>query len=129
MKKIIYFFTLCLFCAQCQQNTLQTGTFGQKMLRHVVLFKFKSTSTPADVKKIEAAFGKLPAQIPEIKGYEWGLNNSPEKLNDGFTHCFTLSFANEKGREVYLPHPAHKVFVDLVGPHVDKVCVVDYWTE
>jgi len=27
-----------------------------------------------------------------------------------------------------LPHPAHKEFVAVVVPHVDKVLVVDYWT-
>ncbi len=38
------------------------------------------------------------------------------------------TFATEADRDTYLPHPAHKEFVALVGPHVDKVCVVDYWT-
>jgi hypothetical protein len=28
---------------------------------------------------------------------------------------------------VYLPHPAHKAFVDVLMPHLDKVLVIDYW--
>jgi len=28
-----------------------------------------------------------------------------------------------------LPHPDHKAFVSLIGPSVDDVLVVDYWTE
>ena len=100
-----------------------------KLLRHVVLFKFKDASTPADIKTVEDAFRALPSKIKEIKSLEWGTNNSPENLNQGFTYCVFLSFASEKDREVYLPHPAHKAFGALLGPHLDKVLVVDYWTE
>src|SRR5262245_32890203 len=79
-----------------------------KMLRHVVLFKFKESATPAQILEIENAFKALPSKIKEIKGFEWGTNNSPENLNQGLTHCFFLSFENEKDRNNYLPHPAHK---------------------
>jgi hypothetical protein len=108
----------------------QSPNAGKKMLlRHVVLFKFKDTSSPADVQKVEDAFRALPKQIKEIKSFEWGINNSPENLNQGFTHCFLVSFASEADREVYLPHPAHKAFVDVLRPHLDKVLVVDYWSK
>lgn len=97
-------------------------------LRHVVLFQFKATSSPEDVAKVEAAFAQLPKQISQIKAFEWGLNNSPENLNQGFTHCFTLTFASEADRDAYLPHPAHKAFGQVLRPHLEKVLVVDYWT-
>ena len=54
---------------------------------------------------------------------------STEMKADGYTHAFLVTFADEKGREVYLPHPAHKEFGKLVGPHIDKVFVFDYWTK
>ena len=98
-----------------------------KMLRHMVLFKFKDESSAADIKKVEDAFRALPSKIKEIKGFEWGRNNSPENLNQGFTHAFFVSFASEKAREIYLPHPAHKDFVKVLSPHLDKVLVLDYW--
>ncbi|MCU0338599.1 MAG: Dabb family protein [Spirosomaceae bacterium] len=102
---------------------------SDKVLRHVVLFKFKDGTATADIKKVEDAFRKLPTQIKEIKGFEWGTNNSPEGLAQGFTHCFFLTFASEADRAVYLPHPDHKAFGKVLGPHLDKVLVVDYWTE
>jgi hypothetical protein len=101
----------------------------KKMLRHVVLFKFKDTSTPAQVKTVEDAFRKVPTQIKEVKGFEWGLNNSPEGLNQGYTHAFFVSFESEAARAVYLPHPDHKAFVKILEPHLDKVLVIDYWTK
>lgn len=100
----------------------------EKVLRHVVLFKFKEGTSAEDIKKIEEAFNALPSKIKEIKGFEWGLNNSPENINQGFTHCYFLTFKSEEDRAIYLPHPDHKAFGQIVGPHLDKVLVVDYWT-
>ena len=95
-------------------------------IRHVVLFKFKDGTSAADVKKIEEAFAKLPGQIKEIEDFEWGTNNSPEGLAQGFTHCFFVTFKDTKARDAYLPHAAHKAFVEVLKPHLDKVLVVDY---
>ena len=100
-----------------------------KTLRHVVLFKFKESTTPDDLKRIESSFAGLPGKIPEIVDFEWGTNNSPEGLDKGFTHCFFVSFADEKGREIYLPHPDHKAFVDIASPHIEDVLVLDYWAD
>src|SRR5690606_41142941 len=58
------------------------------LLRHVVLFKFKPRTSKEDIAKVETAFSALPSKISQIAGYEWGLNNSPEGLDKGFTHCF-----------------------------------------
>ena len=62
------------------------------VLRHVVLFKFKEGTSASDIQKVEDAFTALPSKISEIVSYEWGLNNSPEGLDKGFTHCFFLTF-------------------------------------
>lgn len=107
-------------------NTMETPV---PQLRHVVLFKFKETSSPSDIQDLEAGFAALPAAIPEIKDFEWGLNSSPENLNKGFTHCFFVTFHSEKGRDIYLPHPAHKAFVDRLLPHIDDSLVIDYWVK
>jgi hypothetical protein len=95
-------------------------------LRHVVLLKFKDGVSADDIKKVENAFRELPKKIPEIAGFEWGTNNSPEKLDQGFTHCFLLTFNDAKGRDAYLPHPAHKAFGEVLRPHLDKVLVIDF---
>lgn len=100
-----------------------------KMLRHTVLFKFKDGTAAADIKKVEDAFRALPSKIKEIKSLEWGTNNSPENLNQGFTHCFFLTFSSEADRAAYLPHPAHKEFGKILGPYLDKVLVIDFWAE
>lgn len=128
MKKFLLAFLITVtFMPTMNAQTPSTST--GKMLRHVVLFKFKDDASAEDVKKVETAFKKLPSQIKEIKGFEWGTNNSPENLNQGFTHSFFLTFSSEDDRATYLPHPAHKAFGQLLGPYLDKVLVIDYWTK
>lgn len=102
---------------------------GQKSgkLRHVVAFKFKEGVTKQQIKEVEDAFRDLKKKIPQIAGYEWGLNNSPENRSRGCTHGFILTFKSEKDRDSYLPHPAHKEFGKLVGPLLDDVFVLDFW--
>ena len=95
-------------------------------LRHVVLFQFKDGTAPEKVKEIEDAFRQLPSKIPTVIDFEWGTDNSPEGLADGFTHCFLVTFKDDASRKVYLPHPAHQAFVELLKPHLEKVLVIDY---
>jgi len=100
-----------------------------KMLRHVVLFKFKDSSSADDVQKVVDAFRGLKSKIPEVAAFEYGTDNSPEGLANGYTHCFLITFKTEADRAAYLPHPAHKAFVDVLKPHLDKVQVIDYWSK
>jgi len=107
-----------------QKEAARTGK-----LRHVVLFKFKPEVTKAQVQEVVDAFAALPKKIDTIKEFEAGTDVSVEGKSEGFTHGFVVTFADEKGREIYLPHPAHKEFVTLVGPRVEKVLVFDYWAK
>jgi len=122
LKKLFFATILLSFSVLISCNSKET-----KMLRHVVLFKFKDDAKPEQVKAVEDAFRALPSKIKEIKDLEWGTNNSPEGLNEGLTHCFFVTFASEADRAVYLPHPDHKAFGALLTPILDKVVVVDYW--
>ncbi|MEL6865739.1 MAG: Dabb family protein [Bacteroidota bacterium] len=110
-------------------NTMEESTTKAKVLRHVVLFKFKAESSEAEVNQLNDAFNALPQAIPVIKDFEWGINDSPENFHQGFTHCYLLTFDSEEARDsIYTPHPAHQAFVASLQPHLEKVFVVDYWT-
>ncbi len=100
-----------------------------RILRHVVLFKFKEGTSVENINKVEAAFNALPSKIKEIQDFEWGINNSPEGLDKGFTHCFLLTFKSEEDRAIYLPHPNHKAFGEVLTPYLEDVLVIDYWSK
>lgn len=115
---------------QNERNTnINMSIENDSVLRHVVLFKFKEGTAAEKIKIVEEAFNALPSKIPQIISYEWGLNNSPEGLDKGFTHCYFLTFASEADRAIYLPHPDHKAFGANLGGILDDVLVVDYWTK
>ena len=102
---------------------------ARKELRHVVMFGWKENADSAAIARVVDAFRALPKQIKTIKKFEWGVNNSPEKLNQGLTHCFLLTFASEKDRDDYLVNPNHVAFTKLLPGILDKVTVLDYWAQ
>jgi hypothetical protein len=136
--KILIFFLLIIMASSCK-NTVNKPSIKdggqveipekQKLLRHIVLFKFKESATLEEIAIVVKAFKDLPLKIETIRGFEWGLNNSPENINKGFTHCFLLTFHSEADRATYLPHPDHKAFGGILGPILEDVLVVDYWAE
>jgi hypothetical protein len=105
--------------------TLNTST----TLRHVVLFAFKDGATVEQIDAVVDDFGKLKDRIPGVASFEWGTNVSPEGLSQGYTHCFTLTFASEEDRNGYLLHAAHQAFVDSLGACLERALVVDYWAQ
>ncbi|GAB3220144.1 Dabb family protein [Algoriphagus aestuariicola] len=143
MKKLIYLIPIAIFWScngpkpaeETTESLSQTPpaptevAMPDSVLRHVVLFGFKETTSQEEINKIVDAFKALPSQITEIKSFEWGTNNSPEGLNRGLTHAFTLTFHSEADRDAYLPHPAHKAFGEVLGSSLENVTVVDYWTK
>ncbi|PIQ22063.1 MAG: stress responsive protein [Cytophagales bacterium CG18_big_fil_WC_8_21_14_2_50_42_9] len=137
MKSVVLFPLLISinFCfphhamSQSQPASKPAKNQSASVLRHVVLFKFKDSATPDQIKKVEQAFAALPGKINTIIGFEWGTNVSPENLAQGYTHCYLVTFKNAADRDAYLPHPAHKEFGQLLSPYLDKVLVVDYFSQ
>jgi hypothetical protein len=97
-------------------------------VRHVVVFRYKAGASPEKIQQVTDALTALKDKIPGILALEHGVNNSPENLNQGFTHVFQVTFTNAAARDAYLPHPAHKAFGTLLGSLgiLDAVFVVDY---
>jgi len=123
MKMVIVTLSACFLAAMI------TSASAAERLQHVVSFKFKSTATAQDLKKVEEAFQGLKQKIPQIVSLEWGTNVSKEKKDKGFTHCFILTFKSEQDLEAYIVHPEHKAFGKIVGPLLDDVFVIDFWAK
>ncbi|WP_116108568.1 Dabb family protein [Lewinella sp. IMCC34191] len=139
MKLSALILLLAISLTACQEETTPppmdnpqpeqsaTESTPDSVLRHAVFFAFQDEATDEQITEVQQAFSNLPNEIEEIRGYEWGTNNSPENLNKGFTHAFFLTFHSEADRDAYLPHPAHQAFGQKLGPVLKDVFVVDYW--
>ncbi len=99
-----------------------------KLVRHIVIFKYKDGSSVDQIQQVTDAFRALQHQIPGIDSFEHGINNSPEGKNLGFTHVYTLLFDDIQARDAYLPHPQHQKFGALLQllDILEDVFVVDY---
>jgi hypothetical protein len=102
--------------------------FSNPRVKHIVVFKYKPTATPEQIAEVTSAFKGLKGKIPGIVSFEYGVNNSPENLNKGFTHIYLLTFDNFAARDSYLTHPEHKKFGELLGKLgvLEEPFVVDF---
>ena len=91
-----------------------------KVLRHVVMYKFKDGLPVAQIQEVVDAFAGLPKKIDTILGFEKGTNVSAEGKSEGFTHMFVVTFKDQAGLDVYLKHPAHDDYVKVVKDLADE---------
>jgi Stress responsive A/B Barrel Domain len=98
------------------------------LVKHIVVFKYKSSVTDSQIEEVTRAFKALKGKIPGILSFEYGVNDSPENLNKGFTHVHLITFENAEARDAYLPHPEHKKFGELIRKlHVlEEALVLDF---
>lgn len=89
------------------------------MVHHVVLFRFRSDLPEGAVEEVFAELRGFRQSIPGITGFQGGAYSSPEGLAQGFTHGFTMTFADAASRDAYLPHPLHQAVVAKLLPMLE----------
>src|SRR6185503_6973162 len=95
-------------------------TVTMAKVKHVAFLKFKEGTSQDEIDRIFAELMDISENIPGIEDYVSGPNNSPEGLNDGYTHAFVMTFSDANARDAYLPHPDHERFKTNALPHIDK---------
>lgn len=97
------------------------------MIRHTVFCRLRGD---ADIAAISAALKGLQSKIDGILAITFGADCSPEGLQKGFTHGFTVDFATAAARDAYLPHPEHQkagaMIMAAVDGGVGGLAVVDW---
>ncbi|WP_026957337.1 Dabb family protein [Aliagarivorans taiwanensis] len=95
-------------------------------IRHVLFIRFKPEVKFDQIVEVMFEFLELRRRIAGIEAVEWGGNNSPERLDKGYTHVLEVTFIDEQARDAYLPHPEHKRFKTLFVPLLDDIIVMDF---
>ena len=100
------------------------------MITHVVLLRLRKDLPKKDVDRVFAELAGLRGRIPGLLTFTGGPYSSPEGLNRGYTHGFTMTFGDSRARDGYLAHPEHeKVKEQVLGAldgGVDGVLAFDY---
>jgi len=82
---------------------------SRQILRHIVLLRWKTGTTPAQLEALTRAIATLPAQIPELRAYRFGAD---ARLVEGnFDFAIVADFDDEAGFRGYASHPAHQRFI------------------
>ena len=98
------------------------------MIRHIVLIRFRADVTEARIAEIFAALPRLSARLG-VQHYACGRSESPEQIERGYRHGFTIDFASWQALATYADDPDHKVFGGELVAHamggIDGLLVFD----
>ena len=85
------------------------------MFRHVVLITLNSEASDAQRQTLLDGLSGLPAAIPEIRSYVYGVDAGLAEGNA--TVAVVADFDDVDGYRVYATHPAHvRVITELIRP-------------
>ena len=93
--------------------------------RHVVCFKFKKEATPKQIKKPKPNSLRSRARSKQLLILNGEPTISPENRAKGFTHCFIVTFKDQAGLDVCLPHKRTNSSPNS-KPILEDVFVIDY---
>ena len=99
------------------------------MIRHIVFVKFPADADVEAIGVLFRALDDLRAVVPGMLSFNGGANVSSEGLARGFSHAFSVDFADVTARDAYLVHPAHRAagarLVAAAEGGIDGLVVLD----
>ena len=95
-------------------------------VKHYGCFKFNEGTSRATIDECFSAMDGMVGKIQGLLDFHYGPYDSPEGLNDGYTHGFIMTFESPQARDEYLPHPIHEKVKDIVVPNLERFVVFDF---
>jgi len=99
------------------------------MIRHIVLIRFRPEVTKAHIATIFTDLAAIKAKLPGILAIHAGRSESPEQLERGYLHGFTVDFTDWAALAAYQDHPDHKrvgaALVAAATGGIDGILVFD----
>lgn len=97
------------------------------MIRHIVLLKARPDVTEDHIAAIFADLHAL--NLPGLLAIHSGRSESPEQIERGYMHGFTVDFADWQALAAYQDHPDHKrvgsALVAAAEGGIDGILVFD----
>jgi hypothetical protein len=99
------------------------------MIRHIVLLKARPDVTEAEIAAIFADLAAIREKLPGVLAIHSGRSESPEKIERGYMHGFTVDFTDWAALAAYQDHPDHKrvgaALVAAADGGIDGILVFD----
>ncbi len=78
------------------------------MIRHIVLVRFEPNTTESEIIEIFAELEPLRTNISGMGPVASGKSSSPEHIERGYMHGFTIDFDTWDGLHAYQNNPSHQ---------------------
>ncbi len=78
------------------------------MVRHIVLIKFNPEVTETAIAALWDELRAIKGKVPGLGAIHAGRSESPEGIERGYMHGFTVDFADWEALAAYQVHPDHK---------------------
>jgi hypothetical protein len=99
------------------------------MIRHIVLLKARPEVTETQIDAIFAELSAIKAKLPGVLAIHAGRSASPEKIERGYLHGFTVDFVDWQALAAYQDHPDHRqvgsALVAAAEGGIDGILVFD----
>jgi len=84
------------------------------MIRHIVLIRFRPEVSDATIEVIFASLQVIREVVPGVLSIASGRSESPEKIERGYLHGFTVDFLDWDALAAYQAHPDHRRIGDAL---------------
>lgn len=99
------------------------------MIRHIVLVRLRPDVAEGRIAAVFADLHRIRWKMPGILSIQAGRSESPEKIERGYLHGFTVDFADWEALAAYQAHPDHRrvgaALVDMADGGIDGILVFD----
>jgi hypothetical protein len=95
------------------------------MVRHILLLQQRPDASADQIDACRAGLASLVGTIAGLRDFHWGANFAPVERRDGFTHGFSMDFADRASLDAYGPDPRHQVVAAKVRATFERIVVLD----
>ena len=103
------------------------------MIRHIVLIRFRPDVADSHIAALFAELHAIRAHLPGIGAIHAGRSESPEQIERGYMHGFTVDFTDWAALDAYQSHPDHRrlgaALVAAASGGLDGILVFDLPTK
>jgi len=78
------------------------------MIRHIVLIKFRAEIDAPTIADLFTQLHAIKGKLPGLIAITAGASESPEQMERGYKHGFTVDFDDWDGLQAYQDHPDHQ---------------------
>ena len=90
------------------------------MIRHIVLTRFVFVFIESSISEIYSGLAAVADRLPGASGFVGGRSDSPEQIERGYRHAFSIDFESWDALRDYADDPEHRALgAQLVANAID----------